>query len=172
MTKVRAEKERRILQAAREAFFAAGSFMGASMDLIAKSAQVSKPTLYRFFPDKEALFASVIEEECHRIADDVFTVELGDESVASVLRRIMSDFAEVLFTHETIRVYAVSIASSQHFPKVAESFYRAGPKLAHDRLVPLLLAAVARQELDIPDVHLAADQLLDLCRSPYMMRVA
>ena len=40
--------------------FVESGFAGTSMDAIAAAAQVSKPTLYRYYQNKEALFADVL----------------------------------------------------------------------------------------------------------------
>lgn len=54
----REERRDRILQAAARVF-ARQAFHKASMDDIAQEAHVGKPTLYRYFPSKDALFAAV-----------------------------------------------------------------------------------------------------------------
>ncbi len=54
-------KRERVRAAARQLFVQAG-FSDTSMDEIAAAAGVSKPTLYRYYQDKEALFADVLRE--------------------------------------------------------------------------------------------------------------
>src|SRR3954454_13842423 len=55
-------KRRQILDGARKVFMDLG-FDGASMNEIARSAAVSKGTLYVYFADKNRLFEAMIEEE-------------------------------------------------------------------------------------------------------------
>ncbi len=50
----------RVLQAALEVFSAKG-YHEATMDEVAKQAQVSKGALYLYFPSKQALFAALVE---------------------------------------------------------------------------------------------------------------
>ena len=55
-------KRRQILDGARKVFMDLG-FDGASMGEIARSAGVSKGTLYVYFDDKNRLFEAIVEEE-------------------------------------------------------------------------------------------------------------
>src|SRR3954452_10771899 len=55
-------KRRQILDGARKVFLKLG-FDGASMGEIARSAGVSKGTLYVYFADKNHLFEAIVEEE-------------------------------------------------------------------------------------------------------------
>src|SRR3990167_5310940 len=59
-------KESAIIDAARKTFLARG-YDGASMDVIALTAGVSKRTVYNRFRSKEELFAAAIEETCREI---------------------------------------------------------------------------------------------------------
>jgi len=54
-------KRRQILDGARKVFMDLG-FDGASMGEIARSAGVSKGTLYVYFADKSRLFEAIVEE--------------------------------------------------------------------------------------------------------------
>ena len=58
-------KRRQILDGARKVFMDLG-FDGASMGEIARSAGVSKGTLYVYFADKNRLFEAIVEEEVAR----------------------------------------------------------------------------------------------------------
>src|SRR5436305_6472196 len=55
-------KRRQILDGARKVFMDLG-FDGASMGEIARSAGVSRGTLYVYFADKNRLFEAIVEEE-------------------------------------------------------------------------------------------------------------
>jgi AcrR family transcriptional regulator len=58
-----------VLDGARDVFLQDG-FEGASVDEIARSAGVSKATLYSYFPDKRLLFMEVATRECGRQSDN------------------------------------------------------------------------------------------------------
>jgi AcrR family transcriptional regulator len=60
------ERHDRILKNAL-ALFSAYSYSGTSMDAIATAANISKPTLYQYFGNKEGLFSVV----CEKAADEI-----------------------------------------------------------------------------------------------------
>jgi AcrR family transcriptional regulator len=59
--KLSPERRARILDAARGLILAVG-LRAATMEAIAKAAQIAKPTLYGYFPDKEAVFGALLAE--------------------------------------------------------------------------------------------------------------
>ena len=78
------ERRQRILDAARFLVLRNG-LRATTMEAIAREARIAKPTLYGYFPDKEAVFAAIVEE----LAADVlaaFGAALGGEG--DVARRI------------------------------------------------------------------------------------
>ncbi len=83
-------KRDRVREVAQGLFIQAG-FAGTSMDAIAAAAEVSKPTLYRYYQDKEALFADVLREQGVR---RVWRQEPPAPEVASLTTR--SDLADAL----------------------------------------------------------------------------
>lgn len=153
-----------MLEGARKVFLQNG-FEGASVDDIAREAGVSKATLYSYFPDKRLLFKEVAKAECARQADEA--VQLIDRNappevvLTAAARRIlgflMSDFAQSMFR--------ICVAESERFPELGQEFYLSGPQLVRARLVEYLAQAVARGELAIPDLDLAADQFAALCKT-------
>ena len=68
------EKRRLILDRSRSLFFQRG-VSSLSMDDIASLQGISKKTLYRFFPNKEALVFSVLEDRIAAIAAEVGRLE-------------------------------------------------------------------------------------------------
>ena len=77
-------KRRQILDGARKVFMDLG-FDGASMGEIARSAGVSKGTLYVYFADKNRLFEAIVEETALEQGDIAFDFDaLGD--AATTLR--------------------------------------------------------------------------------------
>ena len=59
--KLSPERRARILDAARALILRVG-LRGATMEAIAREARVAKPTLYGYFPDKEAVFEAIVTE--------------------------------------------------------------------------------------------------------------
>jgi AcrR family transcriptional regulator len=159
-----------VLDGAREVFLRDG-FEGASVDDIARAAGVSKATLYSYFPDKRLLFLEVAKAECRRQADEAEALISDDAPVADVLRlageRIVafgqSDFGQ--------KIFRICVAESERFPQLGHDFYHSGPMLIRERLSVYLAKAVARGEVAIGDIALAADQFAQLCKGDLHDRV-
>lgn len=165
----RGRKYEQVLEGAREVFMADG-FEGASVDTIARAAGVSKATLYSYFPDKRLLFMEVARAECRRQADEA--VKLIDltappervltEAATRMLGFFLSDFG--------MGVYRICVAESDRFPELGRAFYESGPALVRERIVGYFRDAVARGELRIDDLDLAADQFAELCKADLFAR--
>ncbi len=153
-----------VIEGARAVFMAHG-FDGASVDEIARAAGVSKATLYSYFPDKRVLFTEVAARECLRQADAALaSIDLTAppaQVLDAVARRIIdfysSDFGQAMFR--------LCVAETSRFPELGQRFYESGPLMARARLGDYLRAAVARSELVIDDIDLAADQFVHLCNA-------
>src|SRR5512133_3754403 len=76
VTEEDSSKRRQILDGARKVFMDLG-FDGASMGEIARSAGVSKGTLYVYFADKSRLFESIVEEESLEQGKAAFNFDPG-----------------------------------------------------------------------------------------------
>ena len=75
----RGERRSRLLEAAGRVF-SRHAYEQASMDEIAQEARVGKPTLYRYFPSKDALFAQVFVQALDDLEarlDGVLAQEIG-----------------------------------------------------------------------------------------------
>src|ERR1700760_2145151 len=83
-------KRRQILDGARKVFMDLG-FDGASMGEIARSAGVSKGTLYVYFADKNRLFEAIVEETALEQGDIAFDFDASSD-VATTLREVGSAF--------------------------------------------------------------------------------
>ncbi|WP_425044524.1 TetR/AcrR family transcriptional regulator [Primorskyibacter sp. S87] len=153
-----------VLAGARDVFMADG-FEGASVDDIARAAGVSKATLYSYFPDKRLLFMEVAQTECTCMADRI--VEMIDETrparevlhftATQVIAFLVSDFAQ--------QVFRICVAEKERFPELARTFYQAGPETGRLRISDYLEKAVARGELQIDDIPMAAEQFSELCKT-------
>ena len=120
-------KRERVRDAAQRLFVQLG-FEGTSMDAIAAGAGVSKPTLYRYYENKEALFADVLRAlSVRRVWSDVppAVLELPITSRAE-LATIFLALAQSALPHLLDPTYLgllrVLIAESPRFPQLAQLF--------------------------------------------------
>ena len=157
-------KRRQIIDGARQVFLAHG-FDAASMGEIARTAGVSKGTLYVYFDSKEALFEAIVEEECLAQAEQVFALDSNDHDVEAVLMRLGCAFVRFLCRSGGQSSLRTVISISERMPAIGKQFYEAGPVVGIVRLGRYLEDQVAAGYLAIPDVEVAAAQFLDSCQS-------
>ena len=150
-----------ILDAAR-AEFALNGFAAASMESVARRASISSKTLYRFMPNKAALFEGMIAD---RMGGFVSAVQLGaseEDDIETALGKALLACGEFVLSREVMALQRMIIAESDRFPEIAETFY----KKAMQRTVATLAAWLRKQQerglmaLANPDV--AAGMLLGM----------
>lgn len=166
----RGRKYDQVVAGARTVFLAEG-FEGASVDLIAKEAGVSKATLYSYFPDKRMLFIEVAKEECARQADRALMVEDADQPVRDVLIMAATNMMAFLTSSFAQRIFRICVAETDRFPELGQEFYRSGPQLMEDRLSAYFVEAVKRGELRIDNVRLAAQQFDTLMKADVFVKM-
>jgi len=157
-------KVQQVLAGARAVFVAHG-YERASMDEIARTASVSKATVYSYFADKRELFTAMYRAEMLRLADSA--VELNDthlspehalhEAGRRMLDYLTSDFA--------LAMYRICVAETPRFPEIGRAFYEGGPELGRACFGAYLRAATERGVLRVDDIDLAADQFFQLCQT-------
>jgi AcrR family transcriptional regulator len=155
-------KRRQIIEGARQVFLAQG-FDGASMGEIARTAGVSKGTLYVYFASKEDLFQVVAYDECLAQAEQVFTLDPDDHDVATVLTRLGTAFVKFLCRPERMAPFRTIMSISERMPDVGRRFYETGPATGIGRVAAYLQAQVAAGVLDVEDTDVAAAQFLESC---------
>jgi len=87
-----AERRRLILDRSRSLFFERG-VSALSMDEIASLQRISKKTLYKFFPNKDALLSEAVEDRVAAIAAEA--TRLGNDTTLPWLERIRGIFTVV-----------------------------------------------------------------------------
>lgn len=163
-------KVKQVIEGARQVFLRCG-FDGAGVDEIARAAQVSKATLYSYFPDKRQMFMEVARVECLRQAHS--TMEMIDPAsgIADALRVTGSNILKFMTSDFGRKVFRICVAEAERFPEIGKRFYDSGPQLVRDRMVAFLQTAIARGELRIDDIELAADQFVELCKADIFYRL-
>jgi AcrR family transcriptional regulator len=164
------QKRRQVLDGARRVFLSAG-FDGASMGEIAKTAGVSKGTLYTYFESKEALFETLILEERTSLAEALFRLDPDDPDPRAVLRRLGRSFLAMMVRPEHVASVRMVIGAAEKFPRIGQVFYEAGPRQGIARLGAYLERQVLAGRLAIEDAELAAQQFLELCSAGTMKRL-
>ncbi len=141
-----------------------------SMDAVARTAGVSKATLYAHFTSKADLFSAIVGAECARAVPMVTCQGLGGLPVAEGLFRIGRTLLDLLLSPQALGVYRVVIAESPRFPELGRAFYRAGPSRTLDALAAYLDDVHRRGELSVPDPMVAAELFWGMVRSHAHLR--
>ena len=164
------EKRAHILLAARTIFERAG-YDGASMNDIAAKAAVSKPTLYVYFNGKENLFDALIEDMACSVPESVMELDAADPDLEAQLVRCGVGLMVKIARTEKIDMLRVVAGAAGKFPEVGQKFFAAGPGRAIEKFKHYLAEVAARGWLAIPDIELAAFQLLELVQSVHIRRM-
>ncbi|AMS44902.1 TetR/AcrR family transcriptional regulator [Aminobacter aminovorans] len=158
----RIDRERRIIKAALKVFSETG-FSGANMDVVAVEAGLSKPTLYQYFPSKEALFSAVLLDERERMMD-AFEHPSGEGMVRDLLN-FAWDYADTVMRPDMLSLARLIIGEVQRFPEIGRAYQEVGP----DRLLSAIMAYLDGQRLAarlvFDDTELAAQDLWGLILS-------
>src|SRR5258708_27198580 len=153
-------KRRQILDGARKVFMDLG-FDGASMGEIARSASVSKGTLYVYFADKNRLFEAIVEEETLEQCKVTFNFD-PERDVTTTLMDFGQTYIQLLCRPGEGSAIRTVMSIAERMPEVGRRFYEHVLENRINRLAGYLEAHVKAKNLAIDDCQLPAAQLLQL----------
>jgi AcrR family transcriptional regulator len=160
-------KRRQILAGARKVFMDLG-FDGASMGEIARSAGVSKGTLYVYFADKNRLFEAIVEEEALEQGKVAFNFD-PERDVTTTLTEFGQAYIQLLCRPGGGSATRTVMAIAERMPEVGRRFYNNVIALTISRLAAYLDAHVTAGDLEIKDRQLAATQFMEMCKASLFM---
>lgn len=166
---IKGRKYDQVLDGARSVFLEHG-FANANMDEVARRSQVSKATVYSYFPDKEHLFFEVVKHECQCQADGAIEMIDRNAPVTVVLTQAGHHMIHLLNSDFSQRIFRICVAEADRFPELGRHFYESGPLLGRRTFTEYFREASQRGELDIDDFNLAADQFIELCKADWWHR--
>lgn len=149
-----------LLAIARQVFLASG-FAGTTMDAVAAQARISKQTLYRQYPSKDALFSGVVRDWVDR-GHDAMRPHTSALRNATDAREGLLRLAGVLHAGvlgaPVLQMRTLVAAEAERFPDVAAD-YVARSWDRNQRLLAEALAHLAAEgRLAIEDADVAAEQ--------------
>ncbi|HEU5329110.1 MAG TPA: TetR/AcrR family transcriptional regulator [Thermomicrobiales bacterium] len=155
-------KRERIREAARQLFLERG-FAGTSIDAVTVAAGVSKPTVYRYFANKEALFADIVQGmTVGGVAGDTSTNQaaLAFASHAE-FTAVLTDLARQIITHHLtdptfLPLLRMLIAEAPRFPQLTAVYREIVIDWGLRNLAMLFTQARERGLIATPDADLAA----------------
>src|SRR3981189_240360 len=167
-------KRRQILDGARRVFMDLG-FDGASMGEIARSAGVSKGTLYVYFADKSRLFEAIVEEETLDQGKVAFNFD-PERDATTTLMDFGQAYVQMLCRPGGGSATRTVMAIAERMPEVGRRFYNNVIALTIARLAAYLEVRGGLGDLEIEDCPLAATQFTQLCQAslfqPFIFQAA
>jgi AcrR family transcriptional regulator len=167
-------KRRQILDGARKVFMDLG-FDAASMNEIARSAGVSKGTLYVYFADKNRLFEAILENEALEQGKVLFNLDPGRDP-ETTLREFGQAYMALLLRPGGGSWIRTVMAIAERMPEVGRGYYANVLEKMINLLADYLRAHVASGDLAIDDCQLAASQFMEVCKAslflPFVFQAA
>jgi len=159
MTEDRSARKRRVVVDAATTLFLRHGYLGTSMDQIAAFAGVSKPTVYKFFPDKEQLFTTIVMETLDR-AGAPFLGELSGLAetgeLADDLRDLARHYLATVTQPAVLQMRRLVIGASHQLPALASAYYERAPERTLRMLADCFRRLAERNLLRTPDPDQAA----------------
>lgn len=154
------ERCRRILEAARNHFYAHG-LERASVDAIAAEAGVSKMTIYSNFGSKEGLFEAVVHERTEQVLGGAAGVEAMDPlQPQKALLAVGERFLALTREEHTLGKFRSLYGAASAQPEACQAFFRQGPERLTGELATYLKRANDAGTLKVKNPRLAADLFL------------
>ena len=159
-----------IVLLARDIFLEQG-YAATSMSTIATQLGGSKGTLWAYFPQKEDLFAAVLDQ-----VTGIFRETLADAlRPGRDCRTTLLDFSERFLAKMTnpdsIRLHRLIVAEGGRFPEIGQMFYARGPQIVLDRLSAYIEERMAAGDLRADDPMQAAMNLIQLTQMQQFKRI-
>jgi AcrR family transcriptional regulator len=134
-----AEKRAEIVRAARPILLRDG-LGGTTLDRVAAAGRISKMTLYRHFPSKEALFEGLVTNMCASMREGLENAPSAgiNKSAANRLADELSAFTSALIEPDWLALYRLIVANGWRFPELARVFDQSGMRIIRRRIAELL----------------------------------
>lgn len=164
-TPSRWDRKRQAIVAAATRLFLERGYEGTSIEDVAATATVSKPTVYNHFADKKQLYAACVQQTVTRIDEVVALVAVSFErnrDIKSALEGLAAAFLMALMQPEVVRLRRLVIATANQFPEVARSWYDSGFRRVLRTLADTFLRERERGTLRFDDAMIAANHFVGL----------
>ena len=164
----RQKKQDHILAVATKLFLKVG-YGAVSMDFLAKTAKVSKPTLYTKYKSKEELFMAVVKNYREKqnviypiIRRDKFTNQ------KELLQDYFTQCAQYFLTDAVVDLVRLVIAELPHFPVLYDLYFQDNRVQLTKILENYFKEENDNNKLNIPNPKVAAMQIIGMIREQTM----
>jgi TetR/AcrR family transcriptional repressor of mexJK operon len=149
-----------LLAVARQVFLAHG-YPSATMDAVAAGARISKQTLYRRYPSKDALFAAVVRDwvdQGHDAMRPHLQALLDAPDIAEGLLRLARVLQTGILSPPVLQMRSLVAAEAERFPDVAADYLARSWHRNQLLLSNALRELADRGALHVADPDVAAEQ--------------
>jgi AcrR family transcriptional regulator len=158
----RGKQRRDELVLSAEAVFITNGYRNTSMDDIASHANASKSTLYKFFGNKESLFAEVVDRRVPNISQIASDSINSKTDIQQTLEHWALQTLQRITTPKTIILYKLLLAEAPFSPQLSNIHYANGPAKAQTLLANYFYEANRQKHWHCPDPKLAATLFVSL----------
>lgn len=152
-----------ILQAAAS-LFARKKFHEVLMDDVAEKTGIAKGTIYRFYANKEELFAALSMRYMEIMGTEVAAIAAGDGPPLTRLASLVKRLAQL--SHEHIDFFQVMMRHECELLAQRQTEFNTRRNAIRDSVVLCLKQAQARKEVNVPfALESAADMMLGMMRN-------
>lgn len=148
-----------IVESARELFVERG-YGRTTTDDIAAHCRVSKQTLYRLFPSKQALFIAIVD--AHRQSMLALPDNYDGLPLQEALEKIFTIDIDARADKERVALLRLVILESHQFPELRDILIRHGAEKSHGELTQWLAEQSRRGLVKFDHVGNAAQILMDM----------
>jgi TetR/AcrR family transcriptional repressor of mexJK operon len=164
-------KHQAILRAAAKLFLKHG-YGETTMEQVAELSGVTKQTIYSHFGSKDALFRTIIEEQCQKHSPSATLLENMHQPLAEMLFHLGLGFLHMISSPEGLAIHRIVMAEAERKPALAKLFYETGPQRMNDLLTRYLDAQNAHGRLKIANTASAASYFYSMLKGRYHLRMA
>lgn len=162
-------KDEQILAAGR-ALLLTGGPAALTMEAVARSSGVSKATLYRRWPHREALLEALVLREAQPLLGTLDAVPADAAALAEVLKRFL-DSMLAFVTQPAYQAYLQAIAALPQPQADLQRIWRLGPQQAIDAVATLLRRHAAAQGRRWPGAARDAETLIGMAMGLELTRI-
>ncbi|RZN30566.1 TetR/AcrR family transcriptional regulator [Bradyrhizobium sp. Leo121] len=161
------QRDLRLIEVATRLFLERG-FEATSIDAVAETARVSKPTVYARYRDKRGLFEAVLRREIARWLSPLSTAaemqcsDVSGVSVEQVLLDLARQMLDLISGPEPGALGRIVAAQATNFPELARLAEEEGYLKAVSTMTRLFDRLVAERAVQIEDTTIAAEVYLNI----------
>jgi TetR/AcrR family transcriptional regulator, mexJK operon transcriptional repressor len=157
----RSARKRAVIMDAATVVFLENGYVGTTMDGIAARAGVSKPTVYRYFADKEQLFSEIVLGTIDQVGAPFFAwIDTIDETddLEGALGELAHQLIAIVTEPRLLELRRLVIGETARFPKLGGIYFERGPGRTVETLASVFERLAHRGQLQVPDPQLAAQE--------------